>query len=221
MEIGSLVNATNSAAAKSRTTLAGDFDKFLTLLTTQLSHQDPLNPVDSNQFVSQLVSFTGVEQAVNTNTNLEQLIKLTSLGQTASAIGYLGNTVVATSDAAQLANGSASFAYSLPANTASTGITITDADGNVVFTGSGATAEGQHAFVWDGRSNDGTRQPDGLYRVAVSAVDGDGLAVDASTQISGTVTGLESDASGALTVLVDGAPVPFANIVSVTAPPAP
>ena len=89
MEINPVIPAPVSAAERSRTTLAADFDNFLTLLTTQLQHQDPLDPLDSNEFVAQLVSFTGVEQAVKSNANLEALINLFKLSQSASAIEYL------------------------------------------------------------------------------------------------------------------------------------
>src|SRR5690349_24911197 len=76
--------------------LSGNFSTFLTLLTTQLQNQDPLSPMDSNQFTQQLVMFSQVEQQINTNDNLQSLIAL-NLSQTAnSAVNYIGRSVVMT-----------------------------------------------------------------------------------------------------------------------------
>src|SRR4051812_45000764 len=82
--------ATATGAAK---TLAGNFNTFLTLLTTQLQNQDPLNPMDSNQFTQQLVQFSHVEQQLNTNDNLKTLIDLTKNRGAADSMSYLGKTV--------------------------------------------------------------------------------------------------------------------------------
>src|SRR5690242_8555320 len=104
--------ATQSAAAK---TLAGNFDTFLTLLTTQLQNQDPLNPMDSNQFTQQLVEFSQVEQQINTNDNLKTLISLGQSRSAADAVGYLGKAVTVSNGDAALANGTANWNYQLGA----------------------------------------------------------------------------------------------------------
>src|SRR5215813_8442151 len=77
--------------------LSGDFNNFLTLLTTQLKNQDPLSPMDSTQFTQQLVAFTGVEQQINTNAKLDQLIGLDKSNLTTGAATYIGNEIEATS----------------------------------------------------------------------------------------------------------------------------
>ena len=97
--------ATASAApSAAQTQLAGNFDTFLTLLTTQLQNQDPLNPMDSNQFTQQLVAFSGVEQQINTNANLQSLIALSLSQQASSAVNYIGHSVVMTSGKGALEN---------------------------------------------------------------------------------------------------------------------
>src|SRR6201992_1328356 len=73
--------------------LSGNFNTFLTLLTTQLKNQDPTSPMDSNQFTQQLVEFSQVEQQINTNTNLQTLITQGQSNGTAMTTGYLGKTV--------------------------------------------------------------------------------------------------------------------------------
>ena len=99
MEIGSLLSQTaaggTSSAAADSNRLSGDFDQFLTLLTTQLQHQDPLEPLDSNEFVNQLVSFSQVEQAIKSNKQLESLLAMQTTGQAMGALSYIGHTVEA------------------------------------------------------------------------------------------------------------------------------
>ena len=57
-------------------TLAGNFQTFLTLLTTQLQNQNPLEPLDTNQFTQQLVQFASVEQQLKTDDQLTSLVSL-------------------------------------------------------------------------------------------------------------------------------------------------
>src|SRR6187551_402108 len=74
-------------------TLAGNFQTFLTLLTTQLQNQNPMDPLDTNQFTQQLVQFAQVEQQLKQNDNLGKLINLETSSQAAIALGYVGLTV--------------------------------------------------------------------------------------------------------------------------------
>src|ERR1051326_9398368 len=85
--------STGGSAADAQKTLSSNFDTFLTLLTTQLKNQDPLQPMDSNQFTQQLVQFSQVEQQINSNKNLESLISLTKSQTTTAAVSYLGKTL--------------------------------------------------------------------------------------------------------------------------------
>ena len=80
----------NSNADKTSVKLADTFDSFLTLLTAQLTNQDPLDPLDPNEFTDQLVSFTNVEQSIATNKNLEQLLASYQSNELASAVSYIG-----------------------------------------------------------------------------------------------------------------------------------
>ncbi len=220
MEVNPIAPAATSGADRALASLADNFDNFLILLTTQLQNQDPLDPLDSNEFVAQLVSFTGVEQAVNTNTNLEALIGLFKLNQTTAAVSYLGTIVEATGDTTTLAGGQATFRYHLPETVASTGILITNDQGQVVYAGIGETAAGDHAFVWDGRDLNGIAQTEGVYKINLSARDMEDKIVPVATTISGRVTGIET-LDGGLVLVVNGIGVPFENIVSVVEGDAP
>src|SRR5580658_123707 len=99
--------------------LTGNMDTFLQLLTTQLQNQDPMNPMDSDQFTQQLVEYSQVEQQINTNSNLQSLISLQQGGAGSSAVGYLGKTVTVSGGTAPLTNGAASWNYTLAAQSAS------------------------------------------------------------------------------------------------------
>src|ERR1700682_800009 len=115
-----------SSTGVDKTTIAGNFQMFLTLLTTQLKHQDPLSPLDTNQMTSQLVQFSSVEQQINMNSQLTTLIALQQTSQSTSALGFVGQTVTVNGNTAQLANGSASWTFSSPKPAAAT-ITIANA----------------------------------------------------------------------------------------------
>lgn len=214
MELNAIQSVSSGTSERSRQTLSNDFDSFLTLLTTQLSHQDPLDPVDSNEFVAQLVSFTGVEQAINTNSNLEELINLLSANRIAGAVGLLGTTVEIAGNTASLGDDGAEYQYSLPENSAITGILIKSSAGQIVFSGSGEITAGAHSFVWDGRDNNGVQQPPGNYTISVTAKDANDELLEVSTSVTGRVTGIDT-ADGGIVLTVNGVPVPFENIISV------
>ncbi|HPF47490.1 MAG TPA: flagellar hook capping FlgD N-terminal domain-containing protein, partial [Emcibacteraceae bacterium] len=139
MDVNSVTGSQGqSAAAVSTATLAKDFDNFLHLLTTQLQYQDPLAPMDSNQFTQQLVSFTGVEQSIATNKNLESLIAQNQALTTTNAVGYLGKEVTIGSDKAGLGDdGTVKWEYALSSPTKSTKLTVKDQNGLEVYSENG------------------------------------------------------------------------------------
>jgi len=76
--------AQSQNAAKSTTV---DYNAFLTLLVTQLKNQDPTAPTDATAFMSQLASFSNVEQSVQMNSKMDELLSISQLGQAGSLIG--------------------------------------------------------------------------------------------------------------------------------------
>ena len=140
-EITSTSQAQNSAASKAATNLASNFDDFLTLLTTQLTNQDPLNPTDSTEFTNQLVNFTSVEQAIATNQNLESLVKLTQMSQenalSASMINYLGKSVTTNLNVSALSDSEATWNIDLGSSAAKVKYDIYNQDGSIVYEGGG------------------------------------------------------------------------------------
>src|SRR3954462_4168733 len=107
---------TNNGSSSSSTgvedgTIAGNFQTFLQLLTTQLKNQNPLSPLDTNQFTQQLVQFAQVEQQIGMNSSLNALLSLQQAGQTSAALGFLGQAVTVSGDTAKLAGGRASWSF--------------------------------------------------------------------------------------------------------------
>ena len=177
-----------SAAAS---TLADTFDTFLALLTTQLKNQDPLDPMKSSEFTSQLVQFAGVEQSINTNKKLDQLVQLQTSSQLNSAVSFIGKTVEVISDLLLLKDGAAKVSYGLDRNAAQTIISITDQNGRAVRSVRGETDAGRHEFEWDGRDSNGLQVPDGVYGFSVVATDGDEETIETIAASFGRVTGVE------------------------------
>ena len=181
--------AANSVSEEARRKLSGDFDTFLLMLTTQLKNQDPLEPMDSNEFTQQLVQFAGVEQAIDTNNNLEKLIEMQNGTQINNAVNYIGKFVTATGNSGRLVDGVAAFSYDLPKQATTVDVVITNDLGAVVFKGNGTTTAGLNDVLWDGTNNvTGTDCPDGTYHIAVLAKDANGAEIKPTTYTTGFVT---------------------------------
>src|SRR5471030_2192217 len=93
--VGTTATTTNASSLVGQQEIASNFQEFLQLLTTQLQNQDPLSPMDTNQFTQQLVEFAGVEQQLKTNTDLDQLVTLNKTSQSTSALSFVGSQVTA------------------------------------------------------------------------------------------------------------------------------
>jgi flagellar basal-body rod modification protein FlgD len=171
--------------------LASTFNNFLLLLTTQLQHQDPLSPLDTNQFTEQLVQFTNVEQTIKTNSKLDQLIALQGANQLTSALDYIGKTVEVDSVVLDLSEGSATLTYDLASSAEETTIEIIDDAGNSVRTLTVEGTAGQHEVIWDGKDSVGADLPDGLYGFVVKAVDSADRTVALRQGTVGRVTAIE------------------------------
>jgi flagellar basal-body rod modification protein FlgD len=176
-----------------RASIGEDFDTFLSLLTTQLKNQSPLDPMDTTQFTQQLVQFTEVEQTVKQNESLEKLIQLSAANTITNVVGFLGGAVTLAGDTAEFKNGAASWNFNLAQAADNATVTISDSNGVPVFTSSGPTPEGNNTFVWDGATTSGVPAPDGDYTISISAVDSSGTAIEVKTEIVGIVDGINFD----------------------------
>lgn len=196
--------------------IASTFDQFLQLLMTQMTHQNPLDPMDANQFTQQLVQFASVEQQLKSNQTLDSLLQASQASTTTNALGFVGMQITADGAAAPLASGTAQWQLTAPrASTAA--ISIKDASGQEVWTGTRTLSAGTQTFAWDGKSNSGVALPDGTYTISVAGKDAANTAVSISTDFVGTVDGV--DLSNGSTVLKIGSiSVPMENVKSIRRP---
>lgn len=201
-------------AAGDAKSLGDDLNRFLTLLVTQLQNQDPLDPLDANEFTAQLVQFASVEQQIKQNSNLEALIGVGKNAEVASMVNFIGKSVEALGATLPLQDGAARGSYVLSEPAAVTTLTIRDADDRVVLVKSGETAAGRHDFGWDGRDEAGQQLPDGGYSIEVAAVRDDGSAIEVNTAISGRVSGA-SAGDGEATLFIGSVPVAMTNVITV------
>lgn len=196
-----------------------NFQTFLTLLTTQLQNQDPLNPLDSDQFTQQLVEFSQVEQQIKTNSQLTTMINNQAGAEAISAQSMVGDTIQYDGTQTVLNNGQAPFSYTLPSNAAATSITIQDANGNTVFSTTGQTTAGTYNVTWNGQTNNGQQMPDGgIYTINVQAVDANNNPISATTTASGVVTGVSVN-NNVATFNVSGVQVPMNQLIGILGSP--
>jgi flagellar basal-body rod modification protein FlgD len=185
------LNTANTANAVSdRTTLASNFTAFLTLLTTQLRHQNPLEPMDTNQFTQQLVQFAQVEQQLKSNETLTSLVSLQKSAQTTTALGFVGYTVAVDGSTAKMADGQALWRMQVPKPVNAT-VNIMSSTGQNVYSGTFAMNAGTQDFVWDGKGANGVQWPDGEYTISIVAQDAAGQSVAVPTEVEATVDSVD------------------------------
>lgn len=192
-------NRINSGTAM----LASNFETFLALLTSQLKNQDPLSPVDSNQFTAQLTQMAGVEQQLLTNELLKSLVSAQGGGGLESAANYIGKEATAAWSATKFTDGEASWSYEIASNAASAKLEVLDGSGNVVWSGDAPNkTTGVHEFSWDGDATSGNDGQEGqVYSLRITAKDAAGGAIDAQVLTKGRITGVEMyDGEAFLTV---------------------
>lgn len=201
----------------SRNRLADSEETFLSLLTTQLKNQDPLSPLDSNEFTAQIVQMTGVEQQLMTNDLLKMLVGMSD-GGLAGSVDLIGKAVTAQTDQAIIADGAASWTYDLDRNATSVKYEIVNSAGSTVWSRTDASvAGGEHSLDWDGVTTAGQRLPDGgAYTLKITATGSGGEAIAATPRANGVVTGVET-VDGETVVSIGKLKIPVSSVTSVQA----
>lgn len=193
-------------------------DEFLTLFVAQLRNQDPLNPLDSTEFTSQLAQYSSLEQLLNINGNLESLKTSQEQDHRLQALDFLGKEVVADGDMLflepnQMSEGK--FSLTTKANCAAF---ILDANGNLVKSiPLGILESGQHQFQWDGLDASGNKMDRGIYRFEITALAEDGTILPVTTQITGKVTGVNLESESPVLFLGD-IPLYLSQVREIKAP---
>jgi flagellar basal-body rod modification protein FlgD len=196
-------------------------DEFLRLLVTQMQNQDPVNPMDSSQFASQLAQFNSVEQLINVNTSLDNMSKSQEI------IGAgLSNTLAASLPGKQVkayanvisfdGTKPVEFGYNLESTADAVKITISNENGDVLRTVNlDSKGPGEHTWEWDGKTTDGKSLPAGDYTIKVEASDGD-ASVNSNTFIYGTVDRVKYTPTG-VQLLVNGAYIGLGDVEEIGA----
>jgi len=217
------VTATEAATRTTagRTSLTSNFETFLSLLTSQLKNQDPLSPLDSNQFTQQLTQMSGVEQQLLTNDLLTSLLAAQQGGGLNGAATYIGKDATAVWSATKLEGGKANWSYELGASASEATLAIVDGSGKTVWTGPAPDrTAGTHDFVWDGKTTAGGQLPDGgVYSLKVTAKSGTN---DVQSQVltRGQVSGVEL-ADGVPYLTIGATLVPLSTVIGVQQRPTP
>jgi flagellar basal-body rod modification protein FlgD len=208
--------SSGSGLVSSNAGVQSEFNTFLTLLTTELQNQDPTSPLDTNQFTSQLVQFSQLEQQLNTNTNLQTLISGQQTGTMGTAIGYIGHTIEAAGGNFVLDGTDAdTLTYNLPAAAASATINILNSSGQTVAQIPGTTTSGQNDVSYNGSSPGQPTLAPGQYSFTVSAFNAAGTAIPASVFTSGVVTGVDNT-GGTINLSIGNLLIPASAVVQVT-----
>lgn len=211
-----------------------DKDTFLKLLVAQLTHQDPLNPVEDKEFITQLAQFTQVEELQKISAGMDQLNESYLNSQITSAASLIGLEVIAGGYNIYLANADQftseadypTIFFTPPRDMTEGTFTIyaNDSSGNpgqiVYSTSLGAyTAGGLHQIAWDGKNSSGAPMPNGSYSVSISAKDADGNSMLVDLSSDGVVIGVETSKDGNHKLyLNDGRKVNFNDINLITVP---
>ena len=176
-------------------------ESFMQLLVTQLQNQDPLNPQSNEEFVAQLAQFSSLEQLVSLNSGVNSLYMASASMNNATMTQLLGNDVVAWSDEFNYdGSGAAELHFDAASAASSATLTISDEDGDVVWSGEmGALEEGDGSGTGDGTDADGNPVGEGVYSFDIDASSEGGEDVEVSGQVHGLVDGMS---------YIDGNPVP-------------
>jgi flagellar basal-body rod modification protein FlgD len=195
---GASASSATSASSSSTTGVGGlTMNDFLTLMTAQLQNQDPLNPTDSNQFLSQLSELSTVEGISQLNTSMTTLSNSMLSSQALTSASLVGQGVLAPASSAYYSSGTnMTGAVQVPTGASNVVLSITNSGGALVDQIAVPASSGLQTFSWDGTASNGTVQPSGTYAVSAAAQVG-GTSQAATTLINGTVTSVTLGAAGA------------------------
>lgn len=193
-------------------------DTFLLLLTTQLQNQDPSNPVSNEEFVAQLAQFSQLEELQGISSGLDALYMLDSSMNNAAMTNLLGQNVVATSDTFHYeGSGDKAIQYDADGVATSATLTISDADGHVVWSGDiGSLADGEGSYTWDGKDTSGAVVEEGDYTFSITATDADGETVDVTTLVEGVIDQMSFE-GGSASPTIDGVSIDLGDILRLSA----
>ncbi|NDV25220.1 flagellar hook assembly protein FlgD [Desulfovibrio sp. JC010] len=197
-------DTTGSTTTTSDNTSLDQVD-FLTLLTTQLEYQDPTNPVDNTEMVSQMTNYSMLDEDVQQNENLETIINQLDSLSALSTSGYIGEEVMADGGIITVEDGSGSdITIDLQEDAATLGLNIYDSEGTLVDTLYYTDVEaGTHEISGEDLLSSANIESDGTYVAMAFASDADDASVEVYVKSAGTITAVDQDDSGNTTLTLD------------------
>ncbi|MCL1827443.1 MAG: hypothetical protein FWG20_05310 [Candidatus Cloacimonetes bacterium] len=190
-------------------------DDFLRLLTIQLKYQDPMSPMNSEQFASQLAQYSQIEALNNINEGIATQTIVNQSMNNSFMINMIGKDVMSYGDIVTLNGEKTTLDFQLYADAASVKVRIFDDTGKEVSAfEAGALKGGDRKVTWDGMTKEGIKAADGTYTFTVEAFNKEGISVPVDTMNNGIVTGVVYE-GGMPYLLVNGSYVSLGDIVSV------
>lgn len=197
-----------------------DQDDFLTILVAQLTHQDPLSPMEDTDMTSQLAEFSSLEQLTNINDGISGLSKSMTQSDMLSAVSFIGKEVKAEGYKISVTEGNAStIYYGFGEPVSSIKMNIYDGDGAIIKTiDLGSKEAGSYQYDWDGTNEGGEKMPDGQYGIGILGEDKEGKPVMVQTEISGRVDAVVNEGGTQYLRLKDGRFLSFLNVKEIVDP---
>lgn len=208
----SAVNGTKIGGTTTSTssTTSGDADKakdlknqFLSILLTQMQHQNPLDPMDTKEFTGQLTQFSSLEQQIDTNSKLDKLLGALNQNSLSAAFTYIGQYVDLDSETTALQSGKANWTYALPENAESVSVKITDAKGVTVYegalqngTGGSELNKGTYSFSIDSADLSKAMEDGSVLKMSITAKNSSDKAITADIHTTVKVESVQSNDKG-------------------------
>lgn len=215
--ISPVATDTNGNPITSATQKALGKDDFLQLLITKLTNQDPLNPLQDEDFIAQLAQFSSLEQMNNINDSLGKsldwdYLQMQTINNT-MATSLIGREVSASYAGVYLDDiNEPGISFVTDRYSDSVTVDILNSESAKIRTIKAADlGAGTQTFTWDGRDSRGNRVDEGYYQVKVTAVDSEGTSYNPSTLLKGKVTSV-SYKDGSAFLQVNGVEIPLADI---------
>ncbi|MXN63288.1 flagellar hook assembly protein FlgD [Stappia sp. GBMRC 2046] len=205
----------SAEAAASQTALSNNYELFLSILTTQIKNQDPLDPQDASQFTEQLVQYSSVEQQIKTNDQLESVLASIEAAGASSFVSYIGTEIEALGSGAELEDGKATWTFSAQREAPGL-VQIFDENGELIHEAETELTGSEQTFEWNGETESGTPYTAGTFQAAIFEVDKDGAPLrTVPIRVRGVVDGVDFSTGGAV-LQVDGSNIPVSQVISVT-----
>lgn len=192
---------TTGAQTVERPTISSDFETFLKMLTAQISNQDPLDPMKSEEFAVQLATFSGVEQQVRSNELLESLLGKLGGDQFSAMSTFIGREARAPMPA-HFGGRPIQVDPEQPIAGSRHDLVVRDVGGTEIYR-SMIDSTG-NAVVWDGRTTRGGTAPSGTYSFAVESFDSGALVATEPAAVYARVGEVRQSQDGAMLVFAGG-----------------